>query len=338
MVKSPNRSNFMLKDRFGRQITYMRISITDRCNLRCVYCMPEEGVPWRPHQSMLTYEEIATVARAAASEGVRSFRLTGGEPLVRKGLPALIRMLAAIPGVEDISLTTNAILLEKQADLLAEAGLNRINISLDTLQEDRFQRITRGGLLEQLWKGVEAAEKAGLAPLKFNTVVLRGVNDDEIADIARLSYQHPWHMRFIELMPVKNQIPWGAGFPLPAQAYFSCDEIRTVLAPLGLEPMQVDVGSGPAREYRLKGAVGTVGIISPIGEHFCAACNRLRLTADGNLRVCLLSDLEIPILNALRSGEAIEPYLYKAVGMKPEKHELLNDQPPEERSMSEVGG
>jgi GTP 3',8-cyclase len=328
----------MLNDRFGRQITYMRISITDRCNLRCVYCMPEEGIPWRSHEMIMSYEEIAAVVRVAASEGVRSFRITGGEPLVRKDVAGLIGLLAKIPGVEDLSLTTNAVFLENLAAPLADAGLNRINVSLDTLQAERFQRITRGGDIDLLWKGIEAAEKAGLQPLKFNTVVMRGVNDDEIEAIARLTYQHAWNMRFIELMPVKNQLPWGENFPLPSETFISAEEIRGRLAPLGLEPVEVHVGQGPAREYRLREAKGTVGVISPISEHFCAACNRLRLTADGNLRVCLLNDLEVPLLKALRAGEPILPYLHKATELKPKGHELLNEQFPEERSMSEVGG
>jgi len=328
----------MLKDRFGRQITYMRISITDRCNLRCVYCMPADGIPWRSHEAIMSYEEIALVVRAAASEGVRSFRITGGEPLIRKGVIDLVRMLAKIPGVEDLSLTTNAMLLENMALPLAEAGLKRVNISLDTLRGDRFQRITRGGNLNQLWRGVEAAEKADLAPLKFNTVVMRGVNDDEIESIARLTYIHAWNMRFIEVMPVKNQAPWGENFPLPSETLIKAEEIRSRLALLEPEPVEVHVGRGPAREYRLKGALGTIGVISPVSEHFCATCNRLRLTADGNLRVCLLSDLEIPLLEALRAGEPILPYLQRAAGIKPKGHELFNDQIPEERSMSEVGG
>lgn len=328
----------MLKDRFGRQITYMRISITDRCNLRCVYCMPEEGVPWRSHDSIIRFEEIFEVVRVAAAEGVRSFRITGGEPLVRKGVPDLIRLLAQIPGVEDLSLTTNGVLLEQAAPLLADAGLKRVNISLDTLQADRFYHITRGGDIDLLWRGVESAEKAGLKPLKFNTVVMRGVNEDEIESIARLTFEHDWHVRFIELMPVKNQDTSGNGYPDPMEAFFPAHEVLKRLEAFDPVPVTGHTGLGPAREFRLRGAVGTVGIISPVSEHFCASCNRLRLTADGNLRVCLLSDLEIPLLKALRAGEPILPYLQRAVDIKPEGHELLQDHLPEERTMSEVGG
>jgi GTP 3',8-cyclase len=328
----------VLLDPFGRQITYIRISITDRCNLRCVYCMPPEGIPWKHHDQIMRYEEIAAVVRVAAENGIREVRLTGGEPLVRKDLADLVRMISAIPGIEDISLTTNAVLLEKQARALAEAGLQRVNISLDTLNPDKFKRITRLGTFEQTWRGIEAAEACGLKPIKINTVVMRGINDDEILDLARLSLGHPWHIRFIELMPINNQQPWGEGFPSPQNIYFSLHEMKALLEPFGLEPVESKVGKGPAREYRLRGARGTVGFISPLGEHFCSTCNRLRLTSDGFLRPCLLSDLEIPFLQAMREGEPILPLLQKAIQIKPAGHELSKDHLPEERSMNEIGG
>src|SRR5512135_400292 len=199
----------MLLDPFGRQITYLRISVTDRCNLRCVYCMPPEGVVWRPHETILRFEEILRIVEAAAQEGVREVRLTGGEPLIRQGVPDLVRMLAGVPGIQDISLTTNGLLLEKLAAPLAEAGLKRINLSLDTLNPEKFARITRGGSFEKVWRGLEAADAAGLAPLKINAVALKGVNDGELLDLARLTLDHPWQVRFIELMPIKNQASWG---------------------------------------------------------------------------------------------------------------------------------
>lgn len=328
----------MLQDHYGRQITYLRISVTDRCNLRCVYCLPPEGAAWQPHSSILRYEEITQVARAAAEQGVRALRLTGGEPLVRAGLTGLVRMLAAIPGIDDLSLTTNGLLLEKMAAPLAEAGLRRINISLDTLQPERYTRITRGGSLEQVWRGLEAAERCGLTPLKINAVAMRGVNAGELVDLARLSLERAWHIRFIELMPVSNQTAWGEGLPSPDQAYLSVHEMLEILRPLGLKPATAVAGNGPARFYALPGARGTVGFISPLGEHFCQSCNRLRLTADGNLRPCLLSDVEIPLLPALRAGEPVIPYLQKAVDLKPLCHKLESSPPPAQRCMQQIGG
>jgi GTP 3',8-cyclase len=328
----------VLRDPFGRQITYLRISITDRCNLRCVYCMPPEGIPWKSHAQIMRYEEIADVVRIAAENGIREVRLTGGEPLVRHNLPELVGMISAIPGIEDISLTTNGALLEKYAQALSDAGLQRVNISLDTLDPEKFRRITRFGTLEQTLRGIEAVEECGLKPIKINTVAMRGVNDDEIVKIALLSMDHPWDIRFIELMPINNQRPWGEGFESPDQIYFSLQEMKALLEPLGLKTEEIKVGSGPAREYRLRGGMGTVGFISPLGEHFCVTCNRLRLTADGYLRPCLLSDVEIPLLQAMRAGEPILPLLQKAIEIKPAAHELNKDHLPEERSMNEIGG
>ena len=328
----------MLVDTFGRQITYLRISVTDRCNYRCVYCMPAEGVPLSKHNDILRYEEIAQIVQAAAKMGVRAVRLTGGEPLVRLDLPVLVRMIREIPEIVDISITTNGLLLDRMAQPLAEAGLNRVNISMDTLDPDKFARITRGGSLERIWKGVEACEAAGLKPIKFNTVAMRGVNDDEIVKIASLSLTHAWDMRFIELMPVKNQESWGSEFPAPEQAYMSVQEIRNLFDGMGLEEIEEKIGSGPAREYRLPGAMGTVGFISPIGEHFCETCNRLRLTSDGNLRPCLLTDREVPLIEAVRSGKPLESLLRQAAQVKPQGHELRLDHAPNGRCMRQIGG
>ncbi len=328
----------MLQDPFGRPITYLRVSVTDRCNLRCVYCLPPEGVVLQSHSDMLHYEEIAAIVQVAAEQGVRAVRLTGGEPLVRKGIEELVRLLSAINGIEDLSLTTNAMLLEKMAAPLAEAGLKRVNISLDTLDADKFARITRGGSLEKVWRGLLAAEAAGLTPIKLNVVALRGINQDELPTLARLTLEHPWHVRFIELMPVKNQAPWGAGFPDPETAYLSIQEMRRQLEPLGIQPATHEVGQGPAREYRLPNGLGRIGFISPLGEHFCEHCNRLRLTADGALRPCLLSDVEVPLLPALRAGEPILPYLQQAVSLKPLGHELAQHHLPLSRGMFQIGG
>lgn len=328
----------LLIDTFGRLVTYLRISVTDRCNLRCVYCMPPEGIAWQPHDSILTYEEIAAVAREAAQHGVTHIRLTGGEPLVRKGLPDLVRMIADIPGIEDISLTTNGLLLENQAEVLAQAGLRRVNVSLDTLNPEKFSRITRGGRLEQVWRGILKAEELDLKPLKINMVVMRGLNDSELADFAELTRTRDWVVRFIELMPVKNQKTWGEDLPEPADAYFSISEMLQRLEPLDLQPAGGAVGCGPAQEYRLGEGEGRIGFISPIGERFCAACNRLRLTADGHLRPCLLSDIEVDIRDAVRQGRTLLPLFQQALMLKPQGHELDQSITPSGRCMMQIGG
>lgn len=328
----------MLVDRFGRGITYLRVSVTDRCNLRCVYCMPVEGVSWQAHDRILRFEEIAQIVRLAAENGVREIRLTGGEPLVRRDLADLVAMISAIPGIEDISLTTNGLLLGDQVQRLADAGLKRINVSLDTLQPEKFSRITRGGRLERVWQGLEKAQAAGLSPIKLNVVAMRGINDDELPALARLSLQYPWQVRFIEIMPVKNQVSWGDEFPSPENTYLSIQEMLKILAPLGLEKVENGVGFGPARDYRLPGASGRIGFISPLGEQFCEDCNRLRLTADGNLRPCLLHDIEVPIRDALRRAEDLLPYFAQALANKPLSHELNLDNRPTGRCMMQIGG
>jgi GTP 3',8-cyclase len=327
-----------LIDTLGRKITYLRISVTDRCNLRCQYCMPPEGVSSRTHDDILRYEEIERLVRAAAGLGIKKVRLTGGEPLVRKGIVDLTAMLARIPGITELAMTTNATLLARYADALAQAGLQRINISLDTLQAEKYACITRGGRLEDALAGIAAAEEAGLTPLKVNTVVMRGLNDDEIANMAGLTLTHPWHVRFIELMPLNNE----------AQTFDACSmrshEVRAAIeAVLGpLAPVEIARnGSGPADLYRLKGAQGTVGFISPVSEHFCATCNRLRLTADGRLRLCLLSDQEVDLKPLLRGGAEIaeiQAALRQAINVKPGGHRLSEHVLPQGRTMSQIGG
>lgn len=327
-----------MQDRFGRTINYLRVSVTDRCNLRCVYCMPEEGVPWQPHADILTYEEITRVVELAAGLGLKRVRLTGGEPLVRKGIANLVESLVRIPEIEEISLTTNGTLLRYLAEELAAAGLMRVNVSLDTLQPEKFRRITRGGNLQNVLDGIAAAERAGLAPVKINVVVVRGVNDDELVDLARLTIDHPWQVRFIELMPVGNQQDWGQSFLSAEQRYFPIKEILQNLDCLGLVPAAAVKGNGPARSLQIPGAAGTLGFISPIGEHFCGGCNRLRLTADGRLRPCLLDDLEIPIREPLRAGEDLLPYFEQAIGLKPQGHALAAQHTPVSRKMAQIGG
>lgn len=328
-----------MEDHYGREIRYLRISVTDRCNLRCVYCMPPEGIQWQPHNEILSYEEIVSVVRVAASQGIRQIRLTGGEPLVRAGLSELVRQIAEVPGIEDIALTTNAILLASQAEALAQAGLKRVNISLDTLQADKFARITRGGSIERVWEGIAAAEANGLKPIKINAVVVRGLNDDEMEAMARLTLEHDWHMRFIELMPIQNQQSWGEGLPDPATAHVSVTEMMTRLSSLGLEPVDSEVGLGPAQEFRLRGGLGRVGFISPLSDHsFCQRCNRMRLTADGSLRPCLMSDEEVALRDVLRAGKDILPLYQEAITGKPKGHHLAEHLTPSGRCMTQIGG
>jgi cyclic pyranopterin phosphate synthase len=310
----------MLIDSWGRQITYLRISVTDRCNLRCVYCMPPEGIQLQAHADILRYEEIAEVVRAAAQEGVREVRLTGGEPLTRPNLPALVGMLSSIPGIKDISLTTNALLLERFAIPLAEAGLKRVNISLDTLRPERYAAMTRRGRLEDVLAGIAAAERAGLTPIKINVVVVRGLNDDEVPELARRAVEDGWNVRFIEVMPL------GAGPRWEDDGYVPSAELRRrIEADLGpLQAVDGD-GGGPARYYRLPGATGTIGFISPLSEHFCARCDRLRLTADGQLLPCLMSEEGIDMRPALRSGasdEELRGRVEQAIHAKPAGHEM----------------
>lgn len=321
-------------DSFNRSISYLRVSVTDRCNLRCVYCMPPEGVPWVPHENILRYEEIVRVVRVAAQMGITKVRLTGGEPLVRAGIVSLVEMIAAIPGVDDLAMTTNGVLLTPYAAELAKAGLHRVNVSLDTLRPERFRAITRLGNLEDVEQGLVAARLAGLEPVKVNTVLIRGVNDDEIVDFARRTLREPFHVRFIEEMPV------GAATEVRFLPVADARErIEAAFGPLVVAYQRV--GNGPASYYRIPGALGTIGFISAVSEHFCHACNRLRLTADGRLRPCLLSDTEIPLREALRSGaddEELRRIILSAVAAKPDGHHLNEGISISGRGMSQIGG
>lgn len=329
----------MFIDPFGRAITYLRISLTDRCNLRCVYCMPQEGLQWQPRADQLSAEEIARVVESAAQGGVTRVRLTGGEPLVHPHIVEIVRRIASIPEIEEVSLTTNAMLLERLAQPLADAGLKRVNISLDSLDADKFRRITRGGELTRVWKGIAAAERARLAPLKLNTVVVRGLNADELPALARLTLENDWHIRFIEVMPIGNAQSWGEGFPAPNKRYVSVQEMKAQLAICNLYPVSSPLGNGPARTYRIPNALGTIGFISPLGEHFCQNCNRLRLTSDGRLRSCLVIPAEISLRDAVRNGEPLEPFFQQAIVQKPEHHDMLVAVPASaQRGMSQIGG
>ena len=380
-----------LIDSFNRTIDYLRISVTDRCNFRCVYCMPEEGAPVAPKDEILRYEEIERIAKIAVGLGMTKLRLTGGEPLVRKDIGLLVEKIGAIPGLRDLSMTTNGFLLDRYAPGFVRNGLNRINISLDTLRPDRFKRIARRGSLEEVIAGIDASFEAGLAPLKLNCVVMRGWNDDEVVDFAKLSLDKPYDVRFIELMPIN----WSKGddspgdmnafFALSAEpgykkdsnitlyanpeqgsfrkgfhqkdsnqqtgqldssemrkAFISAEEIRNrIEGDLGkMEPAEIQT-NGPARSFRLPGAVGTVGFISQITSDLCLSCNRLRLTADGQLRPCLMADGEVDLRTPMRSGasdEEIADLFRLTVLHKPKEHRLEDGLAPIGRNMSQLGG
>jgi cyclic pyranopterin phosphate synthase len=324
-----------LSDSFQRPINYLRISVTDRCNLRCVYCMPEAGVRLLPHGDILTYEEIYTITKAAAELGINKVRITGGEPLVRLGLPELIRMLAQIESIDDISMSTNGTLIRQYAAELKSAGLQRVNISLDTLRQNRFRSITRSGKdINDVLEGIDTAISVGLNPVKLNMVVMSGVNDDELLDFATRTIDDGWHVRFIEFMPLVSDSA--------APQLFSVSEVKKHLEPLGeLEPCLPSVGNGPAKYFRLPSAKGTIGFITPVSEHFCFNCNRLRLTADGKLRLCLLCEDEIDLKEPLRNGissDGLKQLIKEAVARKPLRHHLAEGSVPKHRPFCQVGG
>jgi cyclic pyranopterin phosphate synthase len=326
-----------LVDAFRRPITYLRVSVTDRCNLRCVYCMPEEGLPWIPKPDVLSYEEIAEIVRAAARIGVRSIRLTGGEPLIRRNLDRLVAMIATIPGIDDIALSTNGMLLTEQARTLGAAGLRRVNISLDTLREDRFAAIARRPGLTRVLAGIDAALAAGLRPVKINCVMMRGVNDDEIEAFAELTRKRPVHVRFIEVMPVTENVD------LQRNTWMSSDEVLQRLGAVGaLHAVPNPHGNGPARTFAYDDAPGTIGVISPLAHDYCETCNRVRLSADGHLKLCLFGDNKIDLRTPLRTGggqSAIESILRNSMHIKPERHHLaLGETASQMRAFSEIGG
>ena len=308
-----------MKDGLGRSINYLRISVIDKCNLRCTYCMPVEGLEWIPKSEILRYEEIQAIVREMAGMGLRRVRITGGEPLVRQDLPELVRQLKTIPEIEDISLSTNAILLPRFANELRLAGVDRVNISLDTLRRDRFEEIARRPvrLFDETMHGIEAAERAGFAPIKINTVLLRGLNDDEVVDFALATRNRPWHVRFIELMPV------GENLHL-ADRFIGTDEVLDRLLEIDeLLPDEGPRGNGPARYYRFAGAPGSVGVTTPLSHNYCDSCNRLRLTADGRLRTCLFGDHEVDLKTPLRSAGSVRAAVESALQDKPERHLLV---------------
>jgi cyclic pyranopterin phosphate synthase len=323
-----------LRDQFGRGIEYLRISVTDRCNFRCVYCMPEQGMQWLPKSDILSYEEIAEVVRQLAPLGLRRLRVTGGEPTIRPQLHELIRMLRDIPEIEDIALSTNGVRLPEIAGLLRESGLDRINMSVDSLRADRIVNIARRNLGFDPVRAARAAQDAGLGPIKLNMVVMRGVNDDELESVARLTIDNPWHVRFIELMPVGDlrELTWDHVVPT-AELLARLNAVAPLLPSAG--PAK---GNGPAAYYAWPDAAGTIGVITPMTHTYCASCNRVRLTADGRLRTCLFGNHEVDLRGAVRSGAPLEPLFRDALANKPKEHELLQRKVGGLRALSQVGG
>jgi cyclic pyranopterin phosphate synthase len=330
-----------LIDPFGRLHDYLRISVTDQCNLRCLYCMPEEGMEFMDNDKIMRFDEIVEVVRVGAEMGIRKLRITGGEPLVRRDLDQLISELARIPGIDDIAMTTNGIFLAKKAEALKAAGLNRVNISLDTLDASRFRMIARRGDLNKVMEGIEAAAKVGFDPIKLNMVLLKGINDDEIAAFLRLSLEQPLHVRFIEYMPIghaddnwkKHYQPLNRVFEVATEQGFQ------------VEPIGEVVGNGPSENFRIQGGAGTFGLIHPVSNHFCEQCNRLRLTSDGHLKPCLYWVDELNVRPHIGDRAALQRIFEKAMITKPQNHEMAaklenesQSHIPTERRMSQIGG
>ena len=327
----------MLLDPYKRKINYLRISVTDKCNLRCRYCMPEEGIPLISHGAILTYEEILRIVRVFAAEGISKVRLTGGEPLVRKGIVDFISRLSQIEEIKDLSLTTNGILLKEYARDLKRAGLKRINVSLDSLTKERFFQITRRDEYERVWNGIEEALRVGFSPIKINMVAIKGLNDDEIESFARLTLHLPLTVRFIEYMPSGNGEEWKESDIL------TIPRIKDRLERVGpLTPVPPDQWDGPSKRFKIEGAIGEIGLIGAVSSHFCSDCNRLRLTPDGKIRTCLFSDDEIDVREILRNGgtdQDLKERLLVALRTKPERHHINSHQFKKcQRNMSSIGG
>lgn len=319
-----------MKDSFGREISYMRISVTDRCNMRCMYCMPEEGVENLGHDRILSFEEITRIVTASAQLGITKYRLTGGEPLARKGIVSLVESLSKVDGVEELVMTTNGTMLADKAEDLKKAGLKRVNISVDSLLYHKYEEITRGGDLDAAFEGVNAALKYGLTPLKLNVVAMEGFNDDEILNFVQLTINHPIDIRFIELMPV-GQAAKNNGY-----RYLSSEEIKKKLP--ALIPLRRQ--DGVAELYKYPEAQGNIGFISPMSNQFCGICNKIRLTADGKLKPCLHTDEEIDLKEILKTNddELLKDTIRNAILRKGEKHHLNDGAKPVDRSMSQIGG
>lgn len=324
-----------LTDRFGRKHDYMRIAVTDRCNLRCQYCMPEEGISCLAHEDVLSFEEIHKIVQVAAELGVRKIRLTGGEPLARKDLEQLVALISSVPGIEDIAMTTNAILLAEKMDALMAAGLKRVNISLDSLNPEKYKEITRGGDLNKVLRAIDMAIDKGLTPVKVNAVVIKGFNDDEIEDFIRWTLDKEVEMRFIEYMPIGDSLVWKDG-------YFPLDTVREIGERVGkVIDMESAKSNGPAQLFKIEGAKGSVGVIHPVSQHFCASCNRLRLTADGKLKPCLFWQKEIDVKPYIQDREQLIDVFAETLNVKKEKHEMTDEllrTDRTDRKMSQIGG
>ncbi len=338
IIRLPNTKlpNAKLIDRYNRYLNYLRISITDRCNLHCIYCTSNDFVPSLPHKEILRYEEILRLVRIGVNLGISKVRITGGEPLVRKGVYDFLDELTKIDGLSDVSLTTNGVLLKDNIEKIKSAGIKRINISMDTLDRQKFEKITGYDLFHQTWEGIELAQKMGFDPIKLNIVALRGINDDELVDIARLSFSYPFYVRFIEYMPIGTPCVNISGNLL-------IPEIKKRLSVLGkLIPVEKGINDGPATRYKFEGAKGEIGFISPLSHHFCNKCNRLRLTANGQLRPCLLSDYQEDLKGALRKGcldNDLADIFLSTVSHKPFEHNLVSDKPAMiSGRMSAIGG
>lgn len=327
-----------LIDSYNRTVDYLRISLTDRCNLKCIYCMPPEGLEYQGYGYILSYEEILRIVRIAVDHGVTKIRLTGGEPLVRKGVVDFIKKLYKFDNLKDISLTTNGVFLRQYARDLAEAGLKRINVSLDSLDAVKFEKMTGKDHLIRVMDGLKEAEKVGLHPIKINAVIIKGFNDDEIIEFALITKKKPYHIRFIEYMPFEARESWHKGKFLAVS-----DIISSINSFERIYPLEtLKVRTGPARRYKFEDGKGELGFISPVSDHFCSSCNRLRLTADGKLRTCLFSDSEIDMKKLLRNGcddDEIRKTLFGAMESKPEKHDINENTFKKcTRSMTLIGG
>jgi len=339
VLPSPASEMNNLIDGHNRRINYLRVSITDRCNLRCQYCMPKEGISQFGHSEILSYEEILRLTALAVKRGITKIRITGGEPLVRKGVVELVRQVSQLPGIADLSMTTNGILLAEFAPALFQAGLKRLNISMDSLSPGKYRQMTRGGELSRVWAGIEAAKRAGISPIKINVVAIAGFNDMEVLEFARLTLRDPCQVRFIEFMPVGPSSEWKPERCLPFEEIKRRIESFRPLIPLDNGRYGYE---GPARLFKFPGAAGEIGFISPISHHFCESCNRLRLTADGKLRTCLFSDEEIDLKPLLRStcddGE-LERKLDAAISTKPLRHPVMETGMKRcHRPMVKIGG
>ncbi|QTA85956.1 GTP 3',8-cyclase MoaA [Desulfonema magnum] len=310
-----------LTDRYNRNLNYLRVSVTDRCNLRCIYCSPHNPLPL-PHEDILTYEEILRIIRTGVRLGISKVRITGGEPLVRKGIYSFLKELGRIEGISDISLTTNGVFLKDNLEKIRSAGIKRLNISMDTLNRLRFKEITGRDNFDKVWEGIMSAHEMGFDPIKINVVVLNGINDDELTELAKLSFSYPFHIRFIEYMPIGNQKLEGINQDLELLA----PDIMKRISVLGiLNPVENGINDGPADRYQFEGAKGEIGLIRPLSHHFCYKCNRLRLTANGHLRACLLSDKEDDIKGPLRKGcsdSELADIFLEAVRHKPFEHHV----------------